>query len=140
MEVPQDILNDIADNMEAGFKCFLHRKTLEVVTYLDQDQYPDMDSEVWQEEIDKIFNDRENYIEIENMNSSESFKAMEDFVETVDDNILKIQLIQALENKKPFKNFKYQIDNSGGYREQWFAFRTNKNIDWIKRQLNIDPL
>ena len=39
MEVSKEILNDIADSLEAGFKCFLHRETFEVVTYLDPDQF-----------------------------------------------------------------------------------------------------
>ena len=54
MEVPKEILNEIADSLDAGFKCFIHRDTFEVVTYLDPDRYPDMDPKDWKEEISKV--------------------------------------------------------------------------------------
>jgi hypothetical protein len=32
MEISKEILNDIADGVEAGFKCFVHEDTHEIVT------------------------------------------------------------------------------------------------------------
>src|SRR5687768_10392364 len=138
MKVPREILNDIADSLEAGFKCYLHKETLEVVTFLDEDRHPGMDPELWQEDIDKVFDNREKYIEIESMDSSESFRVMEDFVLSLENNSVKVRLLQAIEGRKPFANFKHQIENSGEYREQWFTFRRNRNIDWVQNQLSFD--
>ena len=137
MEIPKEILNDLADNMEASFKCFLHRDTFEVVTYLDPDQYPDMDLKDWKEEITKIKKNRKKFIEIESMTSSESFEIMEEFVDSLENSTAKIRLLTALEGRKPFANFKHQVENSDEYRELWFAFRRQKNIAWIQNQLNF---
>ena len=137
MEVPKNILNDIAESIEAGFKCFLNRDTSEVVTYLDPDQYPEMNPGDWKEQINKVRKNKRKFIEIESMTSSESFKIMEEFVGAVDNDSIKIRFLTALEGQKPFASFKNQIDNSGDYRELWFAFRRRKNIEWIQNQLNF---
>jgi hypothetical protein len=138
MEVPKKILNEIADSLEAGFKCFIHRDTFQVVTYLDPYRYPDMDPKDWKEEMSTVKKNRKKFIEIESMESSDSFRIMAEFADSVDDNTIKIRLITALEGHKPFANFKFQIDNSGPFRELWFAFRREKYIEWVQNQLSIE--
>ena len=137
MEISREILNDIADSMETGFKCFLHRDTFEVVTYLDPEQYVEMDAKDWKEAISKVRKNKKKFIEIESMTSSDSFKVMEEFVDSLENNSTKIRLLTALEGQKPFANFKHQIDNSSEYRELWFAFRRQKNIEWVQNQLSF---
>ena len=135
MKVSNEILNDIVDSLDTGFKCFIHKETLEVVTFPDEVLLQETDTEVWQEDIDKVSDNREKYIEIENMISSASLRVIEEFVNSLENNSIKIRLLQAIEGRKPFANFKNQIDNSEDYREQWFAFRKSKNIEWVQNQL-----
>jgi len=135
MEVSKEILYDIADSLDAGFKCFIDRQTLELVTYIDPDRYPGMDPRDWKEEISKIKKNRNKFIEIESMDSKISFNVMEEFANSLENNPTKIRLLIALEGNKPFANFKHQIENSGVYRELWFAFRLEKNIEWVQSQL-----
>ncbi|HTE27161.1 UPF0158 family protein [Flavitalea sp.] len=140
MKVSKEILNDIADSLEAGQICYLHKETLEIIQFPDKDKDLYEDMEVWQEEIDKVFDDREKYIEIKGMVSSESFSVMENFVLSLEDNFVKSRLLQAIEGHKPFANFKHQIANAGEYRELWFKFRRDRNIDWVQEQLDYDIL
>ena len=137
-KVPKHILNDIADQMEAGMKCFIHKTTFEVVSVPDENRFPEMDWEdeegPWKEEIDKIFGNPE-YIEIEKMESSDSFSIMEDFALSLPEGATKIRLITALEGHKPFGNFNHQIHNAGKEKEQWFQFRRERDIEWVKDQL-----
>ncbi|HEY6503913.1 MAG TPA: UPF0158 family protein [Chitinophagaceae bacterium] len=137
MEISREILNDIANSMETGFKCFLHRDTFEVVTYLDPEQYADMDTKDWKEEIGKVRRNKKKFTEIESMTSPDSFKVMKEFVDSLENNSSKVRLLTALEGQKPFANFKHQVDNSGEYRELWFSFRRQKNIEWIQKQLSF---
>ncbi len=54
------------------------------------------------------------------------------FVEQLDDNpALQSQLIAALNKRKPFREFKWVIDNSGIYREKWFEFKHEKIKAWV---------
>ena len=140
MEVPQEILTTIADSLEAGLKCFIHRDTLEVVTYLDAERHMDVDPKDWKEEISKVKRNKKKFIEIQNMESSDSFRVMAQFAESVEDHTTRIRLITALEGYKPFANFKHQVDHSGEYREKWFAFRRKMTIEWIVDQLKIESL
>jgi len=137
MEISKEILNDIVDTMEIGLKCFLHRETFEVVSYPDPEEHLDMDPEDWEEAIGKVKKNKKKFIEIEAMTSSDSFKVMEEFIESLDNNDTKIRLVTALEGRKPFANFKHQIDNSGEYRELWFAFKRQKSIEWVQNQLTF---
>lgn len=137
MEISRETLNDIVDSLEAGFMCFLHRETFEVISYPDPEQHSNMDPKDWKEELDKVKKNKKKFIEIEGMTSSDSFKVMKEFIESLDNSETKIRLVTALEGRKPFANFKHQIDNSGEYREQWFAFRKQKNMEWIQNQLSI---
>jgi hypothetical protein len=66
----------------------------------------------------EIDDNRDDYFEFKGIESLESFQIMADFGEDVDDTILQNKLINALNRSKPFQNFKWQIDNSGDYRQQ----------------------
>lgn len=33
---------------------------------------------------------------------------------------------QSFKQAEPFQNFKYEIDNSGEYRQQWFDFKQER--------------
>ena len=137
MEVPKKILNEIAEYLETGFLCYLHRDTFEVVAFPDPDQFSDMDSEAWKDDISNVRRSKKKFIEIEKMTSTDGFKVMEEFVETLGNNSTKIRLLTALEGRKPFAKFKFQIDNSGEYRDLWFTFRRQKNIEWIQSQISF---
>ena len=70
----------------------------------------------------------------------ESLRIMEGFIYSLPDQAheLKTRLTQALNNAKPFRNFKYIIDNSGQYREQWFAFKSQQLIELVKIRLGTE--
>ncbi|MGQ1948702.1 hypothetical protein ACT3CD_16545 [Geofilum sp. OHC36d9] len=61
---------------------------------------------------------------------------MADFAESVDDTRLQDKLINALNRPNPFQNFKWQIDNSGEYRQQWFDFKKCVIVSALKSRLN----
>lgn len=135
MQVSREIINEIIDEIDTGFRCFINIETLEVVSFPDEDKFGDMDPYDWQEYIDKVENNRERYKEIEGPKSKESFSIMEDFVDYIDSKSLKMRLLQALEGRKPFANFKLQIDNSGSYRDIWFEFKKNWMYEFVLEKL-----
>jgi len=135
VEVSRDLLNTIADNIEAGDRCFIHKVTHEIIAFPD-DYLLDIDPEnnAWQEDIEKVESD-DSYIQIEKMSSNKYFDTMEAFANSVGERSVKIRLLTALDGRKPFANFKHQIDSSGEWRELWFEFRRQKNVEWIAKQL-----
>ncbi len=99
-----------------------------------------MDTESWGEDMDEIDNNFSDYIEIEKMDSHESFKLMEDFIETLTDSRLQDKLVRALSRPKPFRNFKFEIDNSGLFRQMWFDFKNEQLIKLVEGQLSVHKL
>ena len=75
---------DIADNLDCGLRCFVHRETKAIVTTPDAINGLESDSELWDDAIEEIENHFDSYVEIEKMNPNASFRLMQNFVETVE--------------------------------------------------------
>lgn len=134
MKVTEEQIKEIADLLDCGELCFLHEPTGTL------EHYPDPDSlyfepEPWQETMDKIDSDIDNYIRFNQMDSRKSFQVMEDFANSLDDDSFKTQLINLLSQRKPFSKFKWAVDNSD-YRQDWFGFKEQAYINWVHEQLN----
>ncbi|XOV95261.1 MAG: UPF0158 family protein [Bacteroidota bacterium] len=128
------VISEIADNLIAGFVCFLNPNTLEFEyipeTFLnDPEEYELMTGETWERE-EKLHENWEKSIEIAPMDSFEAFRIMEDFAEQLNDRHMQKKLISTLNNRKPFANFKLLVEGSE-YREQWFVFRQQANENYV---------
>ncbi len=140
MKLTDKQIDEIADNLDSGMKCFYNLKTGEIKTIINIDNWIGADEEPWEEDIKEIEENWDNYVEFEGMSTHESFRIMADFAENIDNDKLQERLINALNKSKPFGNFKWQIDNSGDYRQEWFDFKKACYIDWVKKQIQINNL
>ena len=129
-------IKEISEQLNCGFRAFYHKSSGELIFVPDTNKHLDMETDAWQDEQDKLDNNFLEYQEIEAMESRESFDVMVDFAETIPDQSLHNELTEALNSKKPFRAFKFTIDNSTE-RENWFAFKDKRNIEWTEDQLKI---
>ena len=138
MKLTSKQIIEIAQDLEAGMKIFINRENLEIRTILDWD---DMygDNGIWQEELEKIQYEWAEYVVIAKMESSEAFEIMEAFVDEVQDKRLQEDLVKILNRRSPFANFKAEVESSL-YRQEWFDFRLNKYIDYVKDQLESERI
>ena len=134
MKLTEKQIKEIAEDLECGMRCFYNLKTGEIEKVINSDSWIGADEELWEDTLEEIDENWEDYFEFEGMSSHESFRVMADFAENVEDAKLRNRLINALNGPKPFRNFKWQIDNSGEYREEWFQFKTMRYIQWVKDQ------
>ena len=137
MEVTKEIIKEIAENLESGFRCFINRDTGELITIPNEDNFSSFERGMWQNEMRTIKKSRKQLIEIEGMSSADSFRFMEQFISTVQDKEIKERLKQALGKNKPFMHFKLAIDSSGNERDRWFEFKQQRFIEWVKNQIAI---
>ncbi len=137
IKLSESQIKDIAEELEIGMKCFIHKETGEMISYPDELKGFMIDEELWEEQIGRVEKDGDSYIEIEGMDSQSSFRLMEDFIDTVEDKNLSARLDYALSRPKPFQNFKYEIDYSGEYRQKWFDYKSQRTIEWVREQLNL---
>lgn len=120
-------ITEIVDQHLVGFLCYLYKETGELLSVPDMDRFYGMDTEPFDEDLDKLENNFIDYIEIKPATSRESFEIMESFAAQLSDwNKLKSKLFNALDKKKPFREFNYLIENDFDHRQEWFAFRTEK--------------
>jgi hypothetical protein len=132
-----NIIKEIAEQLDCGFRAFIHKTSGEAVFIPDEINYPDIEMEAWESEIELLKENYSDYHEIEKWTSNESFLIMADFAKQLTENSeFQHRLINALNNRKPFRNFKFIIENSWEYREQWFAFRNEKQQEYVEKKLN----
>ncbi|MEN0049987.1 MAG: UPF0158 family protein [Bacteroidota bacterium] len=134
-------IKEIAGELQCGMKCFIEKATNKIIIAFDWDDPYFDEGALPEEAIQELEDLRTNlmaYHEIEKMPSNKGFGVMEDFVDAMSntrDYRLKMQLIQALNKRKPFANFKHIVENSN-HREAWFAFRDEAARNWVKKQLS----
>ena len=136
--ITPEILKQIAEELDMGMVCYYHKTTGELEIYPDENHNPGFDGEFWEDVMDKVSENREDYIEIEPMNSHESFGVMENFVGQIDHVPTRNKFIDAISRKKPFANFKNMLNYYPNLLEQWYVFKSDAYIEYVKEQL--EPL
>ena len=133
MKIKSSQVHGISEDLMCGYKVFINLENGKIKSLIDADGI-DLDMEIWGKDFDEIDYEWSDYIVIEKMKSGESFQMMADFIEEVSDEALKRRLIKALNRKKPFANFKNEIDSSSS-RQSWFGFRDKRYIEYVKQEL-----
>jgi hypothetical protein len=129
-------INEIGQDLQMGMRCFLNPTSDEVLIHPDFLRMAEADKEPWADVLEELEENFHKYCEIENLSSHDSFRIMEDFIETVHDKRFQKSLISSLNRNNPFRNFKNLIENSNTYRLKWFAFRDQRYFEWVKQQID----
>ncbi len=83
-----------------------------------------------------IETEAERYIFIESIGSNESFRVMEQFVEQLPEEKARNDLFDALNRRKPFRQFKDTLLDYPNIREKWFLFHDQefkrKAQEWLE--------
>ena len=138
MKISLQQIHEISQDLQTGLKTFINRETYEIKSILDNNEIYS-DSEIWEEELEKIENEWTEYSIITKMESWEEFQIMEDFIEEFKDDKLKEDIIKILNRKSPFANFKAEIESSA-YRQKWFDFRDLKYEEYVKEKLKEEQI
>jgi len=129
----QDQIKEIASELQTGMLCYLNTKTGEIIYVPNEDLVHD--TKGWEDVFKKLDNDF-NFREIEKPNSKEQFIIMEDFVLALPDDNLKSELLDVLDDEKPFRNFRKAVDKSH-LRNEWLAFNNKKLVDWVAEEVQF---
>ena len=128
------VVAEAADLLTAGFVCFINPDTLEIEDIPQQIlNEPEEYETITGESIEDLTLKHigwEKCIKIEPLSSYDSFKIMERFAERAPDAGLREKLMEILNERKPFANFKRIIDNSD-FREDWFDFRQARLEEYV---------
>lgn len=137
----QKLVHDIAESIDCGLVCFINPETLEMEdvpkSFLEERFLTEIDDEEEDDELDLQHKNWEKCISVEPPESRESFGIMENFIDEVDDKNLQRKLVNALERRHPFANFKNTIENSD-YRKKWFAFKQSKLEEYVWQNIEFE--
>jgi len=136
INLTKDQIKEIAEQLDCGMRCYINKETGEIKTVLNFESWQTDDEEPWEDVLNDLEENWDKYVEIDRMESHESFEIMADFAENVDSRELRDSLINALNRKHPFQNFKWVVDNSGPYRQKWFDFKNQRLIEWVENKLD----
>jgi len=130
------ICREIAQELDCGMRAFIHKTTGKPVFVPDTDEFPDMEKELWAEELGELKRNRKHYDEIHKWSSSEAFELMTEFAgHLTEDRWLQARLLDSLSGRKPFREFKTVIDTAGVFRQKWFEFKSNWQQEYIVAEL-----
>ena len=127
-------IKDIAGDIHSGLKCYFNIKTHKILKLVDTDEMGGEGDEWQQEEIAELEEHFQDYHRIDKMRSRDAFEVMEAFAEQMPAPGLKRRLFMALNKRRPFRNFQNTVDDSD-YRQAWFTFRDQRQIEWVERQI-----
>ena len=134
-EIKPEIIKEIAEWLDMGMICFYNNTSGELEHYPDEMRNSGYDEEMWADVIDKVAENYGEYTRFEGMHSSEAFRVMENFISNIDDIPTHNKFIEAISRKKPFANFSYLLHYYPELREQWFAYKSERYIDYVKEQI-----
>lgn len=135
VNISPETIKEIAEELDMGMKCFYHIPTGELESFPDELKgHAGMDDELWEDTINKIDENFHEYIRFEGMESDESFGIMEDFVAEIADERIRQRFEDAIGYRKPFQNFKHLLLSYPDLREQWFAYKNQRFIEFVKEQ------
>lgn len=138
MKVSKEMIKDIAEELDSGMKVYLNLKNPEIKPILDFDEMLG-DDDIWENEIENIEREWQEYIIIEKMDSGEAFRVMEQFTDEVDDERLRSDLIKILNRRSPFANFKAEIRESS-YLQKWYDFKQARYEDYVRDFLEMNDI
>jgi len=144
IEVPEKFhyaVSAIAESLDCGLVCFLNLDTGETDDVPkdmrhDPEDFEDMTGESF-ESMNFKYPEWEHSMTFEPLESHESFKIMRNFTDSLQDRKLQNRLANALENRKPFANFKFIIENSAK-RQDWFDFKKKYLENYVKDLLLME--
>ena len=130
-------IKEISEQLDCGFRAFYHKQTGDLIFVPDTSRHIGMDTDAWQDDLDKLDKNFFDYHEINLMGASDSFQVMADFAEQITERELQDKLLNALNRKKPFREFMFVIDNAGEQRKSWFNFKNKRYVEWTEKQLKV---
>lgn len=134
ISIPEEQIKEIAQEINCGFECFIHKQTGECIKYPTDYEFDDTGS--WDDLVKLVKKNPDQYLHVEPPSARDSFRIMENFAYSLNErDHVRARLIEALQKPKPFQHFKHAIDNSGTYRQLWFTFKDQQLENFVRRQL-----
>ena len=116
---------------------YIDRQT-EKIYIVPTDENKEFNIEAWDFYQSTILINEKNYIEISPMLNRKCLNILEDFAEICQRPKLQQYLFKALNSKHPFSNFKYYLAKNPNEEKNFYAFKYERYVNYIKKHLQYD--
>ena len=100
---------------------------------------PYFDPDQWQDVLTDVLGHEDEYLVFQTMDSSHSFRTMQNFAFSLNESLIRSDLECALSGPRPFHNFNSRLAQSP-LREEWADFKFNAHMEWVKSQVDCYEL
>ncbi|OIP60538.1 MAG: hypothetical protein COY75_00750 [Nitrospirae bacterium CG_4_10_14_0_8_um_filter_41_23] len=116
------------------------------IEYIEFDEEPDLP--VWMEDevelaLEILLDEEGRYVRIPERGPTMAYKSMAEFIETVENRLLREELSNALNGKGAFRRFKDVLIDYPKERKRWHGFNAKamkrKIIEWL-RSIGVEPI
>jgi len=119
----EEIIIEIASLNDCGEIVFFHRETQEILSYPAPDRSGYNEYDYLAEKVLAITDaNPEAYIQFDPPDTRESYKIMEGFAGILENESVKARVLDSLNSKKPFRNFRVTIENEG-IEDDWYDYK-----------------
>jgi hypothetical protein len=126
-----EMVREIAQQLDCGMTCFYHTETGELESYPDFNRNPGYDTELWEESIEKVEANYLSYLRFDTLESHESFRIMADFTDEIRHAETRNRFIHALEQRKPFQQFKSLLHYYPDLLKEWYTFKDQRCREYV---------
>jgi len=137
----EEILNEVKSRLYDGDSEDID-EDIEYIEFDEEPEIPDWMEDEVELAIEILFDVVERYVRIPERASSAAFQAMNEFMDTVEDQDLKALLIVSLEGKGAFRKFKDVLLDYPKERKRWHGYNAKaakkEVIQWL-HSIGVEP-
>lgn len=138
MKLSENTVREIADWLQCGLECWIH-KLRGTMYFLPSIEDPYFDPSQWEDVLIDVQGHEEEFLVFQTMDSSHTFRIMENFVFSLNESAMRSDLEYALLGRRPFHYFHSRVETSS-LREEWADFKFKAHMEWVKSQENCYEL
>jgi predicted nucleotidyltransferase len=105
-------------------------------------QLPEAEQSNVRAAIEIEYDDSKRYEKIPSRDSREAYKEMQDFIETIDDEVTRARLSEAITRNRPFRRVRDEMASDRRLEQQWRVFEADRQrkaiIEWL-RTIGVEP-
>ena len=144
LEIPfeyESIIEQITESVYNGYVCYLNPETLEIEQVADEGTAGMSESEYAEQNDDMIdefglnYTQWEDYIRFEPFSRDDMMNRIDDFITNLDDQNLKLELDDFLDEEELFNQFPAILERTG-YALDWNVFLRNEIESYVKIQIS----
>jgi len=131
----EEMVKEISGSLQTGTNCYLHKKIGKIIEHMEGADFdPAWDEEgSYTQDLQDLEDSPDDYVMLSPMSSSQAYNVMEDFANSLEIGTLKVKLLNALNQKHPFQNFKRLVESSDA-RQNWFDFWNAAYADYVREE------